>query len=344
MIKVMVAGVGGAGGNALSYMANEIREDIRMIAINTDAQALEKLKIKRTLVIGESGLGAGSKPEVAEDAMRASLPFVRKELEGIDILFITAGMGGGTGTGAAQILAKEAKNMDIMVVSVVSMPFSFERRDRNANAGLEKLSAFSDAIVVISNDRIAQIYNGEFREVFAKANAILSQAIVSLVDLVEKPGLINIDFEDVKTILGYHGKSVFGTGKGKGENRWMEAIEGALLHPLMSDVNLKDAKGVLINVVSKQISMSEYSQIGDMIVEYLSDDMHTIMGACFDDTMADDELIISVIVTGIEETLTTESVVERVRVGSGGNMPFLANMSHSKVNPAMTSVPLMPSV
>lgn len=337
----MVAGIGGAGGNALSYMANEMRDDIRMIAINTDAQALDKLKLKRTLIIGDSGLGAGSKPEVAEEAMKNSLPFIHKELEGIDILFITAGMGGGTGTGAAHVLAKEAKNMGVMVVSVVSMPFSFERRDKNANLGFDKLSAYSDAIVTISNDRIAQIYDGEFREVFAKANVILSQAIMSLIDLVEKPGLINIDFEDVKTILGYHGKSVFGTGVGKGDNRWVEAIEGALLHPLMSDVNLKDAKGVLVNVVAKKISMSEYSQIGDMISGYLADDMHVIMGACFDEAMSDDELIISVIVTGIEEDTTVESVVERIKVRTG-NMSFLAGLSQSK-SVANTSFSLTPS-
>ena len=306
--KIKVIGVGGAGGNAVNNMINANLQGVKFIVANTDAQALETSNAEAKIQLGKSlteGLGAGADPNIGREAAMESIDEIRQALEGSHMVFITAGFGGGTGTGAAPVIAEVCKELGILTVAVASKPFSFEgkKRERQALDGLDKLHGITDTVITIPNDRLRGIAPKGARmvDMFIKADEILHHSVKGITDLIMMPGHVNLDFADVKTTMQKAGKALMGIGIASGENRATEAAEKAISHPLLEDISISGAKGVLMNITSSSdLTLDEMTEASDRIYQEVGDDAEIIWGQTFDETLGD-EIRITVIATGIGE-------------------------------------------
>ncbi|HYA31672.1 MAG TPA: cell division protein FtsZ [Thermodesulfovibrionales bacterium] len=306
--KIKVVGVGGAGGNAVNNMIASNLRGVEFIAVNTDTQVLETSLAPVKVQIGASitkGLGAGSNPEIGKQSALEDRPSIAEVLEGADMVFITAGMGGGTGTGASPVVAHVARELGALTVAIVTKPFFYEARTRaiNAEEGIRELRNNVDTIIVIPNDRIALVVdkNTPLLKGFSIANDVLKQAVQGISDIILKPGLINVDFADVKTIMQNTGKAVMGTGTGKGEGGAAEAAKRAILNPLLEDSTIEGARGILFNITGGiNLSLSDVQEAASIIYDSAHENATIIIGNVIDPD-SDDEIRITVIATGFEE-------------------------------------------
>ncbi|MFI3237654.1 MAG: cell division protein FtsZ [Lachnospiraceae bacterium] len=302
--RIVVVGVGGAGNNAVNRMVDDEVAGVEFIAVNTDKQALQLCRAPHVLQIGEKltkGLGAGAKPEVGEQAAQESEDDIKAALAGAEMVFVTCGMGGGTGTGAAPIVAKVAKDMDILTVGVVTKPFRFEAKNRMTNAlgGIEKLSQHVDTLIVIPNDKLLQIVDRRtsMPEALKKADEVLQQGVQGITDLINKAGLINLDFADIQTVMKDKGVAHIGIGVGRGDTKAIDAIKMAIESPLL-ETTIEGATDVIINI-SGDIALAEAAEAGDYIEEICGENLNVIFGAMYDE-MTPDACTVTVIATGIE--------------------------------------------
>ncbi len=304
--KIKVIGVGGAGGNAVNNMIDSKLQGVKFIAANTDAQALDISKAPMKLQIGErltEGLGAGANPDIGRDAALESTDAIREALQDSHMVFITAGFGGGTGTGAAPVIAEIAKEMGALTVAVVSRPFSFEgrKRSRIAEDGINILKDIADTVITIPNDRLRGLAskNAKMIDMMKKADEILLHSVKGITDLIMMPGLVNLDFADVRTTMSKAGMAIMGIGIASGENRAVEAAERAISHPLLEDISISGAKGVLMNITcSSDLTMEEMTEASERVYNEVGDDAEIIWGTVVDDSLGD-EMRVTVIATGI---------------------------------------------
>ena len=303
--KIIVIGVGGAGNNAVNRMVEEAIGGVEFVGVNTDKQALTLCKAPTVLQIGEKitkGLGAGAQPEVGQKAAEESIEEVKKIIEGADMVFVTCGMGGGTGTGAAPVIAGAAKEMGILTVGVVTKPFRFEAKTRmnNALAGIENLKKAVDTLIVIPNDKLLEIVDRRttMPEALRKADEVLQQAVQGITDLINVPGLINLDFADVQTVMTDKGIAHIGIGEARGDDKAMEAVQQAVSSPLL-ETTIKGATHVIINI-SGDISLMDANDAASYVQELTGEDANIIFGAMYDDSVADYARI-TVIATGLTD-------------------------------------------
>jgi cell division protein FtsZ len=303
---IKVIGVGGGGGNAVAHMVAAGIEGVDFICLNTDAQALKHSKVKMALQIGcniTKGLGAGADPEVGRQAAMEDRDRIIEMIEGSDMLFITAGMGGGTGTGAAPVVAQVAKELGILTVAVVTKPFGMEgsKRSVSADQGILELSKHVDSLITIPNQKLLTVLGGDVTllDAFKAANQVLQGAVQGIADLITRPGMINVDFADVRTVMAETGMAMMGSGSARGETRARDAAEAAVSSPLLEDVNLQGAHGLLINVTAgPDLRTSEFSIVGDTVKAYASEDANVVVGCVIDHEMRDD-IRVTVVATGI---------------------------------------------
>ncbi len=309
--KIIVVGVGGAGNNAVNRMVDESIDGVDFIGINTDKQALQLCKAPKLIQIGEKltkGLGAGAKPEVGEKAAEESMEDITAALRGADMVFVTCGMGGGTGTGAAPVVAKIAKDMGILTVGVVTKPFRFEAKARMLNAigGIEKLKTSVDTLIVIPNDKLLEIVDRRttMPEALKKADEVLQQAVQGITDLINVPAVINLDFADVQTVMKDKGIAHIGIGYGKGDDKASEAVKMAVESPLL-ETTISGATHVIINV-SGDISLTDANDAASYVQNLAGDEVNIIFGAMYDESMTD-ACTITVIATGLDEASSTQT-------------------------------------
>lgn len=306
--NIKVIGIGGGGNNAILHMMSEKIDSVEYLAMNTDAQVLEKIQVP-AMQLGEQitkGLGAGANPAVGRQSAEEDIDKIRDYLEGTDMAFITAGMGGGTGTGAAPVVAKLAKEMGILTVAVVTKPFSFEGKMRMqiANEGVRELAAYVDSLITIPNNKLLNVLgkNMTLLNAFKAANGILYGAVLGIAELITRPGLINVDFADVRTVMSQMGIAMMGTGIASGENRAKEAAQAAINSPLLEDINLTGAKGVLVNITAGLgLSIGEFEEVGESIKYFTSDNATVVVGTVIDPNMAD-EMRVTVVATGLSQS------------------------------------------
>ncbi len=304
---IKVIGVGGGGGNAVNHMVANNIEGVEFICANTDAQALRDITARTVLQLGTSvtkGLGAGTNPEVGRKAAEEDRERIAEVLQGTDMVFITTGMGGGTGTGAAPIIAQVAKEMGILTVAVVTRPFPFEgkRRLQIADEGIRLLAEHVDSLITIPNEKLLTILgkDASLLSAFAKADDVLAGAVRGISDIIKRPGMINVDFADVKTVMSEMGMAMMGTGCASGPNRAREATEEAIRNPLLDDVNLNGARGILVNITAgPDLSLGEYAEVGSIIEAFASDEAMVKVGTVIDPDMRD-ELHVTVVATGLD--------------------------------------------
>ena len=302
---IKVIGVGGCGGNAVDHMIACGLQGVEFIAANTDAQALAKSDAHVKLQLGNSitkGLGAGANPDIGRESALEDRERIAEIIDGADMLFITAGMGGGTGTGAAPVIAEVAKELGILTVAVVTKPFVFEgRRLKVANAGIEALSQNVDSLIIIPNEKLMQVLGEEVSvlDAFKAANEVLHGAVSGIAEVISCPGLVNVDFADVRTVMSEMGMAMMGSSKAQGAERARLAAEQAVMSPLLEDVNLSGARGMLVNITaSHSLKMKEIHQVMQTIREYTAEDATVIFGAVFDESM-NDELRVTMVATGL---------------------------------------------
>ncbi|MDB5725027.1 MAG: ftsZ, partial [Novosphingobium sp.] len=316
--RITVIGVGGAGGNAIANMITAEIEGVDFIVANTDAQALNNSIAEHRIQLGPEitqGLGAGSRPEVGRAAAEETAAEIERALDGVHMCFIAAGMGGGTGTGAAPVIAKAARDKGVLTVGVVTKPFLFEgtRRMRSADAGIEELQKHVDTLIVIPNQNLFLIAKAEttFKEAFQLADEVLQQGVRSITDLMVMPGLINLDFADVRSVMAEMGKAMMGTGEGSGENRALEAAERAIANPLLDGVSMKGAKGVIISIIGgDDMKLLEVDEAANHIRELVDPNANIIWGSAFNPDLQG-KIRVSVVATGIEQT--DEMAIEAAR-------------------------------
>src|SRR5574344_1138775 len=302
---IKVIGVGGGGGNAVEHMVREGIEGVHFIAINTDAQALRNSGAETTVQIGSNitkGLGAGANPEIGREAALENRDEIRQMLEGCDMVFISAGMGGGTGTGASPIVAEVAKELGILTVAVVTKPFNFEGKKRMSFAlqGIEELSKHVDSLITIPNDKLLKVLGKgvSLLEAFKAANDVLLGAVQGIAELITRPGLINVDFADVRTVMRERGTAMMGTGHARGDDRAEDAAEKAISSPLLEDVDLAGARGILVNITAgMDVTMEEFEIVGNAVKGFASENATVVVGAVIDPNM-EDELRVTVVATG----------------------------------------------
>ncbi len=305
--RISVIGVGGAGGNAIANMIRRDVQGVDFIVANTDAQSLNTSTADRRIQLGlkiTQGLGAGSRPEIGRAAAEESMEEIDRALDGAHMCFIAAGMGGGTGTGAAPVIAKAARDKGILTVGVVTKPFAFEgaRRSRSAESGISELQQHVDTLIVIPNQNLFRLANSEttFKEAFEMADEVLQQGVRGITDLMVMPGLINLDFADVRSVMGEMGKAMMGTGEAAGENRAIEAAEKAISNPLLDGVSMKGAKGVIISITGgEDMRLMEVDEAASHIKELVDPDANIIWGSAFNNDL-DGKIRVSVVATGIE--------------------------------------------
>ncbi|OKP03054.1 cell division protein FtsZ [Xenorhabdus eapokensis] len=303
---IKVIGVGGGGGNAVEHMVRERIEGVDFFAVNTDAQALRKTAVGQTIQIGNGitkGLGAGANPEVGRTAAEEDRESLRTALEGADMVFIAAGMGGGTGTGAAPVVAEIAKELGILTVAVVTKPFNFEGKKRMAFAeqGITELSKHVDSLITIPNDKLLKVLGRgiSLLDAFGAANDVLKGAVQGIAELITRPGLMNVDFADVRTVMSEMGYAMMGSGIAQGEDRAEEAAEMAISSPLLEDIDLSGARGVLVNITAGfDLRLDEFETVGNTIRAFASDNATVVIGTSLDPDM-NDELRVTVVATGI---------------------------------------------
>jgi cell division protein FtsZ len=322
IIKVM--GVGGCGGNAVEHMINKGVQGVEFICANTDAQALRRNSAKVQLQLGANltrGLGAGARPEIGRDAALEDRERISEMIHGADMLFITAGMGGGTGTGAAPIVAQVAKEAGILTVAVVTRPFGFEgKRQKVAHAGIEELSRHVDSLIIIPNDKLMAVLGEDVSvlDAYAAANDVLHSAVSGIAEVINNPGLVNVDFADVRTVMSEIGMAMMGSAEADGHNRAKEAAECAVASPLLEDVNLAGARGVLVNITaSSGLKMKEYHDVMNTIKAFTAEDAMVIVGTVIDEAM-EDRLRVTMVATGLggPKQKQTLSVVPQARTGT----------------------------
>ena len=305
---IKVIGVGGGGGNAVNHMLRASIEGVEFICANTDAQALNSSEVKTTLQIGASltkGLGAGANPQIGQQAAMEDKERIAEALQGADMVFITAGMGGGTGTGAAPVVAEVAKELGALTVAVVTKPFPFEgeKRMKVAEAGIEELGKHVDSLITIPNEKLLAVLGKatSLLDAFKAANDVLLNAVQGIADLITRPGLINVDFADVRTVMSEMGMAMMGTGAAIGEDRARKAAEAAVNCPLLDDFHLAGAKGVLVNITAGlDLAIGEFDEVGTTIKEFARDDATVVVGTVIDPEMHD-ELRVTVVATGLGE-------------------------------------------
>jgi cell division protein FtsZ len=303
---IKVIGVGGGGGNAVSHMVNAGIEGVDFVCANTDAQALNTARVKTALQIGcniTKGLGAGADPDIGRQAAMEDRDRIVEVIEGADMLFITAGMGGGTGTGAAPVVAQVAKELGILTVAVVTRPFEMEgtKRMSVADNGIAELSKYVDSLITIPNEKLLAVLGSDTTLInaFESANEVLQGAVQGIAELITTPGTMNVDFADVRTVMSEMGMAMMGTGTSSGEGRAREAAEAAISSPLLEDVNLSGANGILVNVTSDMnLTIGEFSEIGDTVKEFAASDATVIIGSALDPSMKD-EVRVTVVATGL---------------------------------------------
>ncbi|MFZ2299397.1 MAG: cell division protein FtsZ [Burkholderiales bacterium RIFCSPLOWO2_12_FULL_64_99] len=302
--QIKVIGVGGGGGNAVEHMISESVQGVQFICANTDSQALNRSSAEVLLQLGNSGLGAGAKPEAGKAAAEEAVDQIRNALDGSHMVFITAGMGGGTGTGAAPVIARVAKEMGILTVGVVTKPFDFEgnRRLKQADAGLAELEANVDSLIVVLNEKLLEVMGDDVtqEEAFGKANDVLKNAVGGISDIIHIPGLVNVDFEDVKTVMSEPGKAMMGTATAGGPDRATKAAEAAVACPLLEGIDLSGARGVLVLIAASKATfkLSESRNAMNTIRRYAAEDAHVIYGTAYDESLGD-QLRVTVIATGL---------------------------------------------
>ena len=303
---IKVIGVGGGGGNAVEHMVAENIDGVTFICANTDAQALRNSSASVLIQLGDDltkGLGAGANPQIGREAAEEDRERIKAVLEGSDMVFITAGMGGGTGTGAAPVVAEVAKELGILTVAVVTKPFSFEGKQRAlaAEEGIRRLAEHVDSLITIPNNKLLSVLgkNISLLNAFKAANNVLLGAVKGISDLITRPGLINVDFADVRTVMSEMGMAMMGTGSATGEQRARQAAEAAIASPLLEDVNFSGARGILVNITAGlDMSIGEFEEVGDVVKEFISDDATVVVGTVIDSEMTD-EMRVTVIVTGL---------------------------------------------
>jgi cell division protein FtsZ len=303
---IKVLGVGGGGGNAVSHMVQAGLEGVDFICINTDAQALKHSKVRTALQIGcniTKGLGAGADPEVGRQAAMEDRDRIIELIEGCDMLFITAGMGGGTGTGAAPVVAQVARELGILTVAVVTKPFEMEgnKRSKVAMHGMQELSKYVDSLITIPNQKLLSVLGSEttLLDAFKAANTVLQGAVQGIAELITRPGLINVDFADVRTVMAETGMAMMGSGTASGDDRAREAAEAAISSPLLEDINLSGAQGILVNVTAgMDLSIGEFQEVGNVIKQFASDDATVVVGTVIDPDMTN-QIRVTVVATGL---------------------------------------------
>ena len=312
---IKVIGVGGGGGNAVQHMLRKNVEGVDFIAANTDSQALKDVHAKTILQMGSNitkGLGAGANPDIGRQAAIEDRDRIAESLAGADMVFITAGMGGGTGTGGAPVVAEVAKDMNILTVAVVTRPFRFEKRTEAAELGLRELSHCVDSLITIPNEKLLAVLGERtsMLEAFSAANDVLLGAVQGIADLIIRPGMINVDFADVRTVMSEMGMAMMGTGTATGENRARDAAEAAIRSPLLEDVDLHGARGILVNVTAgPDLNIGEFTDVGSIVDDFASDAATVVVGTVIDSEMGDD-LKVTVVATGLGETGKPNVVVD----------------------------------
>ncbi|HEU4921833.1 MAG TPA: cell division protein FtsZ [Burkholderiales bacterium] len=318
---IKVIGVGGAGGNAVNHMESSGLPDIEFICANTDAQALTSTGAATRIQLGQSGLGAGSDPIVGRESAIRERPRIADALKGAHMVFITAGMGGGTGTGAAPVVAEVARELGILTVGVVSKPFEFEgaRRMRVAEEGIRILSKSVDSLVIVLNSRLEEVLGDDItqKQAFRAADDVLARAVAGIADIIKTPGMINVDFEDVRTVMRQTGTAMMGTAIHSGENRAIDAAQEAMACPLLDGTNLQGARGLLVNIAASEetLKLRETKQVMNLICAQTSEDAIIKFGAVFDDSLGD-AMRVTVVATGL--SLPTEAAPGGVRGQAAG--------------------------
>lgn len=319
---IKVIGVGGGGGNAVKHMIEHNVDGVDFICANTDAQALDDIESRTVLQLGgdiTKGLGAGANPEIGRAAAMEDRDRIADALRGADMVFITAGMGGGTGTGGAPVVAEVARELGVLTVAVVTRPFTFEGRKRGtiADSGLKELQQHVDSLITIPNEKLLEVLgkNTSLLDAFKEANDVLLGAVQGIADLIIRPGMINVDFADVRTVMSEMGMAMMGTGSSRGENRAREAAERAINSPLLDDIDLEGARGILVNITAGlDLSLGEFSEVGDTIEEFASEEATVVVGTVIDPEL-NDELKVTVVATGLgsAESRARLQVVETPR-------------------------------
>jgi cell division protein FtsZ len=336
--RIKVIGVGGGGGNAVEHMIARNVQGVEFVCANTDAQALNRSNAHTVLQLGTTGLGAGAKPEAGKSAAEEAEARIREAIDGAHMLFITAGMGGGTGTGAAPVIARVAKEMGILTVGVVTKPFEFEgnRRMKAAEIGVAELEANVDSLIVVLNEKLLEVLGDDVtqEEAFGHANDVLRNAVGGISDVIHVPGLVNVDFEDVKTVMSEPGKAMMGTAQAQGPDRANKAAEAAVACPLLEGIDLSGARGVLVLIAASKgnFKLSESRNAMNTIRRYAADDAHVIYGTAYDESLGD-QLRVTVIATGLSparrQQSTPISVVHSttaLRTGTD-NLPIMTNVN-----------------
>ncbi len=306
---IKVIGVGGAGGNAVDHMIAEGVSGVEFIAANTDAQALKRSNAHKKIILGKTGLGAGAKPEIGRLSALEERDQIANALKGANMVFITAGMGGGTGTGAAPVIAEVARELGILTVAVVTKPFDFEgKRIKAAELGVAELHKNVDSLIVVLNDKLMEVVGDDasVEECFAASNNVLRNAVGGIAEIINSPGLVNVDFEDVRTVMGEMGVAMMGSATIAGEDRARIAAEQAVASPLLEGINLSGAKGVLVNITAtKSVKMKEVHQVMATVRAFAAEDAHIIFGAVYDEHIGD-QIRVTVVATGLGESRVRE--------------------------------------
>lgn len=305
---IKVIGIGGGGGNAVDHMVNTGISGVDFIGANTDAQALRRLSVDTLIQLGSEltqGLGAGTNPDIGKQAAQEDRSRIEEAIDGADMVFLTAGMGGGTGTGAIPVIAEAAKDKGILTVAVVTKPFKFEgaKKMKAAEEGLLELEKYVDSLIVIPNQKLLPVLgsNVSLIDAFNAANDVLKEAVQGITELIVNPGLINVDFADVKTVMSAMGVAIMGTGAAKGDNRAREAAEKAVACPLLDDVSLFGAKGILVNITAtSELGIAEFNEVGEIVHEFASEDAIIKIGTAIDPELGD-EIKVTVVATGMGE-------------------------------------------
>ncbi|HEY9052726.1 MAG TPA: cell division protein FtsZ [Gammaproteobacteria bacterium] len=326
---IKVIGVGGGGGNAVKHMVSTGIAGVEFICANTDAQALNKIEGVMSLQIGGNitkGLGAGANPDIGRQAALEDRERIQEAIMGADMVFITAGMGGGTGTGAAPVVAQIARDMGILAVGVVTKPFVFEGASRMkvASHGINELSQHVDSLITIPNDKLLSVYGRDFdlMNAFRGANDVLHNAVQGITELITHPGVINVDFADVRTVMTQNGLGMMGSGKASGEDRAREAAEAAIASPLLEDVNIAGARGILVNVTGTNLTLGEFEDIGAIVSSFASEEAVVVMGTAIDESLQD-ELRVTVVATGIGgHKVVSSNKPKLVQRNSNGEVDF----------------------
>ncbi len=348
--QIKVIGVGGGGGNAVEHMIERGVQGVEFVCANTDAQALNRSNAGTLVQLGSSGLGAGSKPEMGRVAAEEAVDRIKECIAGANMLFITAGMGGGTGTGAAPVIARVAKEMGILTVGVVTKPFEFEgkRRCKQADDGVSELEANVDSLIVVLNEKLLEVMGDDVtqEQAFAHANDVLRNAVGGISDIIHIPGLVNVDFEDVKTVMSEPGKAMMGTAVAGGPDRATKAAEAAVACPLLEGIDLSGARGVLVLIAASKSSfkLAESRNAMNAIKRYAAEEAHVIFGTAYDESLGD-QLRVTVIATGLSSArrqampppqLVVQPVQQTLRTGTD-NLPVLSQLAGAAVTSAVST-------